>query len=213
MVSSPLILALDCSTGPCSVAVWRGGRIAALEEENAPLRQSKILLPMVERTLRHAGIEYADLELIATVTGPGSFTGIRIGLAAARGMALAAQLPLMGLTGMEVMAHAQGDCMVALNAGKGEAYVQSFGNGKAQGDIALKKLSTLMSLRAPRILTNLDHALFHKGAIFSGIAYPRADRIAALAAELLPGWDKTGRATSPLYIRPPDAKPNQLPDS
>jgi len=78
------ILAIDSATGPCSVAVWDGNRIAAYVENLKPIMQSASLIPMVEEALRQSGKDYKDMGCIAAAIGPGSFTGIRVALPAPR---------------------------------------------------------------------------------------------------------------------------------
>ncbi|SVB53720.1 uncharacterized protein METZ01_LOCUS206574, partial [marine metagenome] len=100
------LLALDAATTSCSVACWSGGAVIAQREETAGRRQAEILMPMVQSAMREAGFDYNMLDLIAVTIGPGSFTGVRIGLAAARGIALASGLPLTGVTTLQALAAA-----------------------------------------------------------------------------------------------------------
>ena len=100
------ILAIDSATGPCSVAVWDGNRIAAYVENLKPIMQSASLIPMVEEALRQSGKDYKDMGCIAAAIGPGSFTGIRVALASAQGIAYAAGIPTRGFTTLEVLAFA-----------------------------------------------------------------------------------------------------------
>src|SRR5438105_2329637 len=95
------ILAIDTATGPCSVAVWKNGSIAAYCEELRTSAQSTMLMPMIEKALLKSHTEYGDLSAVAATIGPGSFTGIRVGLAAARGIAFAAGIKGLGFTTLE----------------------------------------------------------------------------------------------------------------
>ena len=90
------LLALDAATTSCSVACWSGGAVIAQREETADRRQAEILMPMVQSAMREAGFDYNMLDLIAVTIGPGSFTGVRIGLAAARGIPLHELTPHAG---------------------------------------------------------------------------------------------------------------------
>ena len=86
------LLALDAATTACSVACWSGGAIIAQREETAGRRQAEILMPMLQSAMREASFDYNMLDLIAVTIGPGSFTGVRIGLATARGLSLRARV-------------------------------------------------------------------------------------------------------------------------
>ncbi len=87
------ILALDCSAGPASVAVIEEGKIIASSFVNVKLTHSQTLLPMVESTLRSAMLGISDIDVFAINNGPGSFTGVRIGISAVKGLAAAENKP------------------------------------------------------------------------------------------------------------------------
>ncbi|MBS0548965.1 MAG: tRNA (adenosine(37)-N6)-threonylcarbamoyltransferase complex dimerization subunit type 1 TsaB [Proteobacteria bacterium] len=91
-----LVLAFDCAVRGLAVAVVRDGTVLAEAREEGR-EQAARLLPVIADVLRAAGVERRDLSLIACTTGPGSFTGVRVGLAAARGLALALDIPLAGI--------------------------------------------------------------------------------------------------------------------
>lgn len=106
-----LVLGLDTATSGCAVALvetGKGGDAATLAAEAAqmPRGQSEALMPMVEQVMQAAGRSLKEVELFAVTAGPGAFTGLRIGLAAARGMALAAGKPCIGVTTFDALAHA-----------------------------------------------------------------------------------------------------------
>lgn len=94
MKSSPYLLAFDCACSALSVAVLKGETVLAQHFESTATGQSAMLAPAVQATLQQAGIGARDIGLIGITNGPGSFTGIRIGLAMARGLALALDVPL-----------------------------------------------------------------------------------------------------------------------
>src|SRR4051812_2977434 len=119
-----LTLALDTSTYVGSVSVTRGGELLA--EWSAFVRAShgETLLPHVEQALTLAGVHLREVELLAVGIGPGSFTGVRIGVATAKGLALSLQKPLVGVTSLRTLAAgmpAGGGLLVPLlDAHKGE---------------------------------------------------------------------------------------------
>ncbi len=98
------ILALDTSGPACSVAVVRGGRLAYEARAVNKLTHSRSLMPMVEEALHKAGLSVRDVNLIAAVTGPGSFTGVRLGVGAAQGMARGLGVRCVGVNALEAMA-------------------------------------------------------------------------------------------------------------
>ncbi len=99
------ILALDTATSACSAALWHDGRVCARRLVRMERGQSEALMPMVLDVLAEAGCGFSQLDLLAVTVGPGAFTGLRIGLAAARGMALASGIPCLGVTTLEAVAH------------------------------------------------------------------------------------------------------------
>lgn len=126
----PVVLALDAAGLVCSAAVTVGDAITYAERLACRFGQAEQLLPMVDRALRRAGLQPTSLDFIAVTLGPGSFTGIRIGLAAAKGIALATGTPLIGVTSFEAAAVAftkRDDLLlVALESRREELYVQLF---------------------------------------------------------------------------------------
>ncbi|WP_028885897.1 tRNA (adenosine(37)-N6)-threonylcarbamoyltransferase complex dimerization subunit type 1 TsaB [Teredinibacter turnerae] len=104
----PKILALDASTEVCSVALISSDENWT-ETCDQPRSHAKVLLPMVDRLLKASGLELAELDAVAVTNGPGSFTGIRIGLGIAQGLAYGAKLPVVGVDTLSVLA--QGYCM------------------------------------------------------------------------------------------------------
>ncbi len=99
------ILALDSATGACSVALWHDGAILARRFAVMDRGQSEVLIPMVREVLAEAGADFPSIDVFGVTVGPGAFTGLRIGLAAARGMALASGRPLVGVSTFEAVAH------------------------------------------------------------------------------------------------------------
>lgn len=121
------ILAIDTATEACSVALqWQERQFECFEE--CPREHTKKILPMVEHVLKEANVKLEELDAIAYGQGPGSFTGVRIGVAAAQGMAFGADLPLIGVSTLAAMANRvmreQRVCVVvaAIDARMGEIY-------------------------------------------------------------------------------------------
>ncbi len=95
-----LILAIDTALDACSAGVLDTDAGRMIAQESVPMKRghAEALMPLIARIIKAAGIAFADLDRIAVTTGPGSFTGLRVGLSAARGIALAADRPVVGLT-------------------------------------------------------------------------------------------------------------------
>ena len=132
------ILALETATDPGSVALWVDGVIyGAACPEGAS--NSATLLPVADALLRSQGFGFADLDGVAFGAGPGSFTGLRVACGVAQGLAVARELPLLGVGTLEAMALASGGdrVMVALDARMGEVYFGLFEHGVVSGPIGV----------------------------------------------------------------------------
>ncbi|MPW29508.1 tRNA (adenosine(37)-N6)-threonylcarbamoyltransferase complex dimerization subunit type 1 TsaB [Agarivorans sp. B2Z047] len=121
------ILALDTSTENCSVALqWKGEVIS--KQEYSPRDHTQKILPFVEQVLAEAGVSLTQLDAIAFGRGPGSFTGVRIGVATAQGLAFGADNPMVAVSTLQAMAqqayvnHASERCLAAIDARMGEVY-------------------------------------------------------------------------------------------
>ena len=137
-------LVFDTSGPFCAVAVWRGGARLAHAIEAMKTGQSERLFPMVEAALSQAGVALSDLSRIVVATGPGNFTGTRIGVAAARGLALSTGVQAVGVSRLAALGGGVGTAAVA--ALKDHAYVQAFAGGSAQPDPALMPLADLADM-------------------------------------------------------------------
>lgn len=199
-MSPPAFLAFDCSSGAGSVAlaVGDGVRVRTLESG----RQSAMLVAVIEELMHAAGMEYRDLTAIVTTRGPGSFTSLRVALAAAHGLALASGARLRTLTTPEAYAwQTQSACDVVLNAGKGELFHQPFRwvNGRPEAETAI-------GLRTPEALT-LTHKKIVGNVAIAGVKSDSEPLDAATLCRIAPLLVETPLAQAmPLYIRPPDAK-------
>src|SRR4029077_9091147 len=129
----PVVLALDSAGLGCSVVVASGETVLPAGFDTAMHGQAEKLLPMVDSVMHRAGLPASALDIIAVTVGPGSFTGIRIGLAAARGIADATAAPVIGVTGFEAVAAGlagsslgAGFILIALESRREDLYVQLF---------------------------------------------------------------------------------------
>ncbi len=129
------LLAFDTAGTACSAAIWRDGAVRARRFEAMSRGQSERLVPMIEAIMAEAGIAYPALDAIAVTCGPGGFTGVRIGLATARALALACARPVIGVSNFEAVAAAVSDdardgrsLAVVIDAKRSDLYVQGFGS-------------------------------------------------------------------------------------
>ena len=99
------ILSIECSASPASVCVFDGERILASSYINVKITHSQTLLPMIELTLKSAALSLSDIDGLSVATGPGSFTGIRIGISAVKGLAVSGDLPCVSVSTLEAMAN------------------------------------------------------------------------------------------------------------
>ena len=130
------ILALESSAAACSAALCRDGELVAQSYQNSGLTHSRTLLPMVEAMLRSSGRSLEDVDVIAVAAGPGSFTGLRIGVATAKGLAWPGDKPCAPCSTLESMAwplaHLEGSLIVcAMDARRQQVYNALF---LARGD-------------------------------------------------------------------------------
>ncbi len=205
-----MLLAIDTATAACSVALIEGGEVRHAARELVGRGHAERLVPMVEALLAEAGGVVPQAILVDC--GPGSFTGVRVGLAAAIGMGLGWGVPVQGCSSMALVAAARfaadpvlKGCAVALTGGHGELFVQRF----AARPFA--PLGPLVSLPPAEAATHAPDAL----VAGSGAAALVAERGHGEAVDTLPEAADVALlpdpfrtlAPRPIYGRPPDAKP------
>ena len=216
-----LILALDTALAACSVALWRDGRILAHKSEDMARGHSERLIPMVAEVMREAGVGFAAITRIAATVGPGSFTGVRIALAAARGLALARGISLVGVTTLEVVAFAalrdaaeKSQVAAVIDAGRPDLFLQVFDCGLAPQNAiaalppeqAVLRIPSGPVLVAGNGMARLRPFLGARTDIVfaSGPGVPDAADVAGLAATREAPPDSSGVA--PVYVHAPYAK-------
>lgn len=210
-----IILAFDTSTAACSAAVWRDGVILARRFAPMARGQSEALVPMIVAVMAEAGLSYDALSLIGVTVGPGAFTGVRIGLATARAMGLAANRPVAGLLTTEAIAHnvplserEHRTLMVTIDAKRADVFVQPFGDDLTPlGEVRGVLPEAVPGLGYPSPLLVGDGAArvgpyLPEAALSNALGVPDAAVVAAVLAEK---W-ASGQALppEPVYLRPPD---------
>jgi tRNA threonylcarbamoyladenosine biosynthesis protein TsaB len=129
-----IVLGIDTAQTACSAAVIDGGRTLAVISEPMQRGHQERLAPLVAEVMAKSGVAMADLERIAVAVGPGSFTGLRVGLAFAKAMALALDRPCVGIGSLEALAATaarDGLVAAAIDARRGQVYLQVFDAGAA----------------------------------------------------------------------------------
>jgi tRNA threonylcarbamoyladenosine biosynthesis protein TsaB len=216
------ILAIDTSMGACSAAILRPDASDPVQRFAAmPRGHAEALFAMIEAVMSEAGCDFAGLSKIAVTVGPGSFTGVRAGMAAARGLALAAKRPIVGATSLEVMAagcrrrlHETGAFAVVQDARREECYVQNFAaSGAALNEPGVFSIGEAAKALPPEVglLVGSGAAALAAEAKSQGRSFrvelpellPEAADLARIAITRAP----SPRPPAPLYLRPADAKP------
>lgn len=124
------ILALESSAKAASVCLWEDGTLLAESYQNCGLTHSRTLLPMCQTMLDNCGLSLGEVDVIAAANGPGSFTGLRIGLSTAKGLAWPGEIPCIGVSTLEAMAwnlaHLDGDICCVMDARRKQVYNARF---------------------------------------------------------------------------------------
>jgi tRNA threonylcarbamoyladenosine biosynthesis protein TsaB len=224
------VLAIDTALAACAAAVLDTGRggILAHETQTMTRGHAEALMPLIQRVMQRAKLDFAALDRIAVTTGPGSFTGLRVGIAAARGIALAAGKPAIGLTTLAayaaplIAADNALPVVAAVDARHDHVYLEIFGPGGRT--LVAPRLASLRAAvqraaasGAPRLAGNAAELL--AAAWPAGEPPPAAVAQApapdiAWVARLGAAAGTTGAPPKPLYLRAPDAQPQdaaQLP--
>ena len=151
------ILALDTASSWCAAAVYDSGTDTVLAEvsEDIGKGHAEVLMDYIERTMAQSGIAMSELDRVAVNVGPGSFTGVRIGVSAARGFALALDRPAIGVSAFDALAsevatsHPGQPALILLEAHRGEIYAQGFGaDGEATtGPMVLAREEALLLIQ------------------------------------------------------------------
>jgi tRNA threonylcarbamoyladenosine biosynthesis protein TsaB len=219
-----LILAIDTALDACAAGVLDTDAAKVIAQESQAMKRghAEALMPLIARVIKEAGIGFASLDRIAVTTGPGSFTGLRVGLSAARGIALAANKPVVGLTTLTAYAapvvgrNAEQPVVSAIDARHDQVYFQVVsGDG---GSLMRPRVGPIEEalgasrFGAPYLVGNAAKIL--------GDCWP-ADAPPPFKVEALPAPDITwvawlGAAVNPdtaparpYYLRAPDAKPSK----
>ncbi len=207
-----LTLVLDTALNACAAAVSRDGHILAHASEPMQRGHQERLAPMVEGVMLSSGVGFDVLDRIGVTVGPGSFTGLRVGLAFAKTLSLALDIPCIGVSSLEALAAGRPGFVVTAIAAKGEQlYLQAFLDGAAL--MAPDVLDTpVAAARIAELWSGGPATLVGSGAsqltgVLRSAALDEADTadICALA-HLIERRPSSAVRPRPLYLRAPDAK-------
>jgi tRNA threonylcarbamoyl adenosine modification protein YeaZ len=210
-MADQIILACDTSGPYCGTTILRGGDVIAARHVEMQKGQAEALMPLIEETLHEAGLAYGDLTRLAVGTGPGNFTGIRISVAAMRGLALSLGIPAIGVTLFDALSvGAPRPFLACLQATKNELYVSEI-HADWRSDPVQRKLDEIDAPTAPECICighRSDEVAAHLGLTAQPAAYAPASAIARFAAGVTPA---PGARPAPYYLRAPDAAPPRDP--
>ncbi len=222
-----LILGIESAAKVAGAALYENGRIIAEQMVNGALTHSETLMPMIEAVFQAAGRKPEELDYIALTNGPGSFTGLRIGAATAKGMALGLRIPLIPVCTLESLAFAAGFhhmlCVPIMDARRGQVYGAVYENGKVvlepQAISPAELAEKLVELNRPCLFMG-DAADLYREQFAAALQENyhlapahlkdlRAASVAALAAEMLASGQTQGIPSDGLeidYLRKPQAE-------
>jgi len=199
-----IVLAIDSALAACAAALLRDGHALAAISEPMERGHAERLASLVDELARGAGVAFADVDRIVVTVGPGSFTGVRVGLSFARGLALALGKPCVGVSTLEALAGEGPGLRAGAIAGAGEVYFAAYRETEAlvePGRFAIDAARALapagVTVRGPAAEIFRDQA--------AGIQVSASPDIATLA-RLGAARDPAAHPPKPQYLRAPDAK-------
>lgn len=201
------ILGFSTSGPYCGAALLVDGNVISARHEEMTKGQAERLMPMLAEVLDEADLSYRDLDAIGVGIGPGNFTGIRISVAAARGLALGLNIPAVGVQLLEALALGHdGPVLALINAGRDRLYTQRFGHDAERGP-ALVDIEEIDDWAMPGLtcIGNREEEIAARiNASYGPARFYPASAIARIAAQR---WRDAPEPPAPLYLRPADAAP------
>lgn len=191
MTDAPLLLAFDTSAAYCAAALMLGDHLLDVRAEDMTRGQAERLMPLMQEMLQDHDKDWADLRAIGVGVGPGNFTGIRVAVSAARGLALGLGMPAYGVSGFDARAEAAtGAGLATVPAPRDQVYLRH-----ASGDMALMPVDQAQAISAQSGLPLWPQPTPKELAV-------------AIGRVTLSRWPLPPDAPAPLYLRAADAAPS-----
>ena len=208
----PLVLGFSTSGPSCAGALLRGADVLSARHEDMQKGQAERLMPMLEEMLAEAHVAWSDLDRLGVGIGPGNFTGIRLAVSAARGLALGLKIPAIGVNSFDALAlGSTGPVLICIDARGGKAYLQLYGRG-AFPDMAaaihsLEDLPPDLFGKGLPCIGSAATAVAERigGTVGPAIYYP-GSAVARIAAQ---ATVRDGERPTPYYLRAADAAPSR----
>lgn len=202
-----IVLALDTCLFACSAAVVRDGELLARRIDPMARGHQERLAPLVQEVMAEAGLGFEALDRIGVTVGPGSFTGLRVGLAFAKGLSAALSIPAVGVGSLEALAQPfSGRVLAVLDAKRGQVYLQAFEDGaalSAPDALPLEIAAARVAEFAPQVMVGTGAPLL--AAVRPAARIEPLDHTDPLAVALVAAA-RAPVPPRPLYLRAPDAK-------
>ena len=211
------LMVVDTALGLCTVGVFevdeRGTRPLGLRSEPMVKGHSERIAGFARDAAKQAGLAFTELDRIGVTVGPGSFTGLRVGLAFAQGLAAALDRPVVGVSALDALAASAGEARAAaalIDARRGQVYARFWRDGEADGPAEALTLEAAAArvgaMGEGAVLIGSGAALFDEvsaGMTILSLDGPAPEALAILAAAA----DPAAAPARPLYLRAPDATP------
>ena len=206
-MTQPLVIGFDTSGSYCGAALMQGNSCLAAAYEDMAKGQAERLMPMLQELLAEAHMSWSDLDAIGVGVGPGNFTGIRLSVSAARGLAIGLGIPAIGVTLLDALAYeTTGPVLACLDARRGKGYFQRFGYGDETAFLGnvdsindkqagLKCIGTLGAEMADHLDAEHAPSVYAPGSAIARIARDRLGQVNA--------------RPKPFYLREADAAPSK----
>ena len=200
-----MLLAFDTATPFVTVALHDGESVVAEARSEVRMKHGEHLAPLIEAVLRDAGVVRQDLTALAVGTGPGPFTGLRVGLVTARTLAMVLEIPAYGVCSLDAIANGLGAVLVVTDARRREVYWAAYGEDGRRTQGPHVDAPAVLLERMPHVRAAAGGSAEVTGLPVVGPSAPTPAGLVAVAAPALRAGVVPG-PLEPLYLRRPDAQ-------